>query len=92
VSVPNATVSGCGAQPSTGTTAPSAAATALQDALNAAARQDDPLFVVPAGSYCFNSQLLRLYGARDLIVNASGAIFWFTYSGGLSIESCTNVE
>lgn len=90
--VPNATVSGCGAQPTTGLTAPSPAATALQNDLNAAASRGDRLFVVPPGSYCFNSHILLLRGARDLIVDASGATFWFTYGGSLSIESCANVE
>jgi hypothetical protein len=59
----------------------------LQDA----ARNNHPHFVIPAGAYCFNGQMLLLTGAKNMLIDATAAVFWFSYGGGLVLWGCSNV-
>lgn len=56
-----------------------------------AARKGMPGFAIPAGAYCFNGEMLQLTGARNMVIDATAAVFWFSYGGGLVLWGCSNV-
>jgi hypothetical protein len=60
---------------------------AMQDA----ARDGTPRFIIPAGAYCFNGEMMQLTGARNMLIDATSATFWFSYGGGLVLWGCSNV-
>ena len=71
---------------------PSAAAAALQAALDAAIAARAPAFALPAGAdIFFNDASLNISGAASISIDGGNSTLYFAPGAGVMLESCTGV-
>ena len=70
---------------------PEPAAVALQLRVNSSVASGHPSLAVAAAEYFFNSQPLVIVGGRNLELDGTGSVLWFSVGAGLVLHRCVNV-